>query len=63
MYTSLSWAFPAKETLVSSTIWAPPGDGIEGIEPGETGSADHDIEKRGMDANRMPVEPLDAKVL
>ena len=47
LYTALSWAFPARETLLADTIWD--NGVIEGVEGGEgvqqTTTSGSDIEK------------------
>lgn len=63
LYTSLSWLFPAKETLLTDTIWN--NDAIEGVQATTSGS---DIEKaRGPASigrsNENGYEESDAKPL
>lgn len=61
LYTSFSWIFPAKETLLTDTIWN--NEAIEGVQP--SGS---DIEKAHGpvsvgESNEKHYEESDAKPL
>ena len=66
LYTSLSWMFPAKESLVPETIWDLSGAEIEG-EAGSGSQAGSDIEKgpggTTVEAKKVATAESDAKPL
>lgn len=47
LYTSLSWAFPDKQTLLTETIWAL--DGLEHPIEGQTSDEEHGRAGTGME--------------